>query len=279
MNKVHAIQDEIPFEKPAKKKCVEYLYIEADEDHIHKQEKTVPEKKRGMIGKLLYLYEGREEKYGRKELKNVFYLGGLYAGGEENHRLFRRMQKYIETNYETKYLQKVYVSGDCGAWIKAGVADIDKGVMVMDKYHLMKYINKAANQMLDDANEVKGKLWKALYKGKKKKFVKVLKAVRKCVPNPKPVDECEEYVLNNWDSAVLRMQDKNVYGCSFFKIRNGVETLPSLLRRQYHADRMLVRGLIRGRFFFGCKIGALNFKKLFTYRKGLGHYAQNPVLA
>ncbi len=26
--------------KPEKKKCVEYLYIEADEDHIHKQEKT-----------------------------------------------------------------------------------------------------------------------------------------------------------------------------------------------------------------------------------------------
>ena len=65
---------------------------------------------------------------------------------------------------------------------------------------------------------------------------------------------------------------------NFFKIRNGVETLPSLLRRQYHADRMVVRGLIQGRFFFGCKIGALNFKKLFTYRKGLGHYAQNPVL-
>lgn len=66
---------------------------------------------------------------------------------------------------------------------------------------------------------------------------------------------------------------------SFFRIRNGVETIPSMLRRLYHADRMPVRGLIRGRFFFGCKIGALNFKKLFTYRKGLGNYAQNPVLA
>lgn len=66
---------------------------------------------------------------------------------------------------------------------------------------------------------------------------------------------------------------------NLFKIRNGVETVPSMLRRQYHADRMPVRGLIRERFFFGCKIGALNFKKLFTYRKGLGHYAQNPVLA
>ena len=214
MDKVHAVQAELPFEKPEKKKCVEYLYIEADEDHIHKQEKTVSGKKSGMIGKLLYLYEGRTEKDGRRELTHVFYLGGLYAGSEENHRLFRRMQKYIETNYETKYLKKVYVSGDCGAWIKAGVSDIDKGVMVMDKYHLMKYINKAANQMLDDAGEVKGRLWKALYKGKKKKFVKTLKAVRKCAPNEKAVNESEEYVLNNWDSAVLRMQDKNVYGCS-----------------------------------------------------------------
>ena len=61
---------------------------------------------------------------------------------------------------------------------------------------------------------LKGRLWKALYKGKKKKFVKTLKAVRKCAPNEKAVNECEEYVLNNWDSAVLRMQDKNVYGCS-----------------------------------------------------------------
>lgn len=214
MEKVHAIQMEIPFEKPEKKKCVEYLYLEADEDHIHKQEKNASGKKKGMIGKLLYLYEGQEEKNGRRELNRVFYLGGLYCGSEENHHLFRRMQEYIETNYETKYLKKVYISGDCGAWIKAGVSDIDKGVMVMDKYHLMKYINKAAGQMLDDTNEVKGRLWKALYKGKKKKFRKTLKAVKKCAPNVKAVDACGEYVMNNWESAVLRMRDKNVYGCS-----------------------------------------------------------------
>lgn len=30
----------------------------------------------------------------------------------------------------------------------------------------------------------------------------------------KAVNDCEEYLLNNWDSAVRRMQDKNVYGCS-----------------------------------------------------------------
>lgn len=33
-----------------------------------------------------------------------------------------------------------------------------------------------------------------------------------------------------------------------FRIRNGVEIVPSILRRIYHTDRMPVRGLIRGRF-------------------------------
>ena len=84
------------------------------------------------------------------------------------------------------------------------MSDIDKGVMVMDKYHLIKYISKAAGQMPDDINEVKGKLWKFRYKGRKKKFVKILEVVRKCAPNEKAVNECEEYMQNNWDSAVLQ---------------------------------------------------------------------------
>lgn len=63
------------------------------------------------------------------------------------------------------------------------------------------------------------------------------------------------------------------------RIRNGVETIPSILRRIYHADRMPVRGCIPSRFFFGCKIAALNVRKLLTFRTGRGHYAQNPVLA
>ena len=33
-----------------------------------------------------------------------------------------------------------------------------------------------------------------------------------------------------------------------------------------------------GQVLFGSKIVALNFEKLFNYVKGLGHYAQNPVL-
>lgn len=31
-------------------------------------------------------------------------------------------------------------------------------------------------------------------------------------------------------------------------------------------------------FFFGCKAAALNVRKLITFRKERGHYAQNPIL-
>lgn len=49
------------------------------------------------------------------------------------------------------------------------------------------------------------------------------------------------------------------------RFRNGVETIPSILRRKYGIDKIPVRGLIRSRFFFGCKIGALNIKKFCKY--------------
>jgi len=62
------------------------------------------------------------------------------------------------------------------------------------------------------------------------------------------------------------------------RLRNGVETVPSILKNQYGADHMPARGIQRCKFFFGSKIGALNFKKLFRFRNGTGHYALNPIL-
>lgn len=63
------------------------------------------------------------------------------------------------------------------------------------------------------------------------------------------------------------------------KIRNGVETIPSILRRRYDIDHMPVRGKIRMKHRFGFKIGALNLKKLFKYLDGLDGYASNAVIA
>lgn len=46
------------------------------------------------------------------------------------------------------------------------------------------------------------------------------------------------------------------------KKRNGVEGLPSVLRRRYHVDTMPVRGLVRSKIWFSFKIGAINVKRV-----------------
>lgn len=80
------------------------------------------------------------------------------------------------------------------------------------------------------------------------------------------------------ERAKTRRHMKSETFKDYARLRNGVETLPSNIRRNYHVEK-LPRGKQRGKFFFGCKIAALNFRKLFNFRKGLGSYALNPVIA
>ena len=55
--------------------------------------------------------------------------------------------------------------------------------------------------------------------------------------------------------------------------RNGVEALPSLLRRKYHVDKIPAHGKKRTRLYFGFKIAALNFQKLLDYENSLVYCA------
>lgn len=64
----------------------------------------------------------------------------------------------------------------------------------------------------------------------------------------------------------------------FSRLRNGVETIPSILKNVYHVNRMSGRGRLRCKFFFGSKVSALNFRKLLGFRRGTGNYAQNALL-
>ena len=65
----------------------------------------------------------------------------------------------------------------------------------------------------------------------------------------------------------------------YAKFRNGVEAIPSLLRRRYHVDKIPVHGKNRTRLFFGFKIAALNFQKLLDYINNLDSYASNEEIA
>lgn len=65
----------------------------------------------------------------------------------------------------------------------------------------------------------------------------------------------------------------------YARFRNGVETIPSALRRRHNVDKMPVRGLIRCRLYFGFKVAAMNVRKLVKYRSSLGKCTSNAIIA
>ena len=215
MNKIHRIVEELPLDAPAEKKHCKYLYVEADEDHIHRQEAGKEAKDGCILGKLVYVFEGREAvRKGRNALINPVYFGGSYAGAEGNSQLWDRVQEYILKNYDQRSLKCIYISGDGASWIKAGTEHIAKSVFVADRFHLMKYINAAARQMLDECDEVKGKIYKNIWKDRLKKIQKLFKKMRKSASSLKPIDECETFLTNNWDAIQRAFHAPGVIGCS-----------------------------------------------------------------
>ena len=215
LNKVHGIVEEMPFKEAEGKKACEYLYVEADEDHIHRQKWGHEEKGSCIIGKLVYVYEGKEEVcQGKRQLIHPVFFGGMYAGRESNRHLWERVDEYIQKNYDTDALKRVYIIGDGGGWIKAGTDYVGKSRFVVDKFHVMKYINAAANQMLDEAEETKGKFYRYIYRGKKKKAEKLLMRMKQSAEKIKPIEELESFLLNNWEAIRTAYKDKHVYGCS-----------------------------------------------------------------
>ena len=73
--------------------------------------------------------------------------------------------------------------------------------------------------------------------------------------------------LAHTEEAIRRKDDETMKLIG--RIRNGVETIPSILRRKYHVDDMPVRGKLKTKVFFGFKMFALNFSKLWLYERGL----------
>ena len=65
----------------------------------------------------------------------------------------------------------------------------------------------------------------------------------------------------------------------YARFRNGVEAIPSLLRRRYNIDKIPAHGKRRTRFHFGFKIAALNFQKLLSYEDSLVNCASNKEIA
>lgn len=86
--------------------------------------------------RMVIVYEGIAKFGKRVVLQNKTHIGGDYDGKVEE--LWTEVMTYIENNYDTEYLDRIYLQGDGGAWIVSGKEYLIKAKYVLDEFHMKK---------------------------------------------------------------------------------------------------------------------------------------------
>lgn len=225
-NKIHELKF-FPLQvKDASKKQVDYLYIDADEDHVSLQYleqkgDIVKPRSNTSMPKLAYVYEGLEPdapKSQRMRLVEPKYFGGVYDGSKGVEQFWSEIYDYIEATYDVTKIKKIYINGDGAAWIKSGRKWIAGSTFVLDKFHMQKYIIAATSHLLDSAGDARSELYHAIHKRAKwmavATFEKILQ-VTETQSQRKKVETSRSYILGHWDGIMQSFKNKDAQvGCS-----------------------------------------------------------------
>ena len=203
MHKVR--QEELKVETEKENKKIERLYIEADEDHVSERGLKI-----GMP-KLIYIHEGNYQKGKRNILKNIHYIGCLGRNSEE---LWLEVAEYIDKKYDIKNIKRVYICGDGASWIKEGLNWIEKSKFVLDRFHLLKYINQATL----DFPQYKSKLWYNINISDPISVGNIFKEIIKQTKDERrreKVKEIYKYVMHQWEGIeIYETEGRYLKGCS-----------------------------------------------------------------
>ena len=229
MNKLHALEFPKNTEKPEEKKVVDYLYIDADEDHVSLQFREKKgdliktennRKNNNAIAKLVYVYEGIEKEAPsskRHKLVNPYYFSRV-CDGDANQKFWDEIFEYVDNHYELSKVKKIYLNADGGAWIKSGKNRIDGITYVLDEFHLEKAITKLTSHMEDSIEDAKREIYTAIRNKTKEDFKEIVSRLEGCLKDEsgiKRIKENKDYILENWTAARLRLKHKDgVKGCS-----------------------------------------------------------------
>lgn len=225
-NKIHDLNFFPEINVPSEKKQVDYLYIDADEDHVSLQYleqkgDIVKPRTNTSMPKLAYVYEGLEPdapKSQRMRLIEPKYFGGVYEGSKGVEQFWREIYDYIQATYEVTKIKKIYIHGDGASWIKSGSKWIDGAIFVLDKFHMQKYIIAATAHLLDSAGDARSELYHAIHKKAKWMVVGTFKKILNITENEnqrKKVETSRLYILGHWDGIMQGLQNEAMQvGCS-----------------------------------------------------------------
>jgi len=224
-NIVHDLVVDYPQKEKVEKKKLKHLHIVADEDHVAAQfwnvkgdlkTSTNGNKINTIIDKIIVVFEDIVDdapagsKTHRYRLTGKHTFCGVYKGTDNNYKLWQEVQDYISANYDLDVLEKVYINGDGASWIKAGADILFHGRFVLDKFHMMKYVNQSVSH-LGNEDEVKEYIWECLngaYKdGIKEAYRAILEVTEKDSNKYEEVKKSKQYLLNNWDGIEIRKNE------------------------------------------------------------------------
>ena len=129
---------------------------------------------------------------------------------------------YIENNYNTEYLEKVYISGDGANWIKTGLEWIIKSEYVLDEFHMKKAVNGIVGRITKTNKEEKEKQKKEIRTALRRlNFVKFKEICYEILAEEiekttrKRKEDLMNYILNNVEGIKnLYRNKKELHGCS-----------------------------------------------------------------
>lgn len=220
-NLLHKTQFPKSFQIPEMKKTVDYLYIDADEDHYHLQfheargDIEVNEngrKNNDAMTKMIYVYEGIEPeapKSKRDKLINTHYF--LRGYNQSSKDMWKEVFEYIDATYDVEKIKKIYINSDGGQWIKTGYRGLADTTFVLDEFHLSKYVFKMIAHTKDTQDDARNEIYSCIRNQTKEDFFKVVEKLKECTTSEKThkkIDDAAKYIASNWTAAKLRLKKK-----------------------------------------------------------------------
>ncbi len=219
-NILHALIFPRNYRVPAVKKVVEYLYIEADEDHYHLQfqnekgdleRNSAGRKNNGAVNRLIYVHEGIEPEAPRSKryrLINPHYF--CRGEGEDNRDLWKEVFSYINDCYDTEKIRKIYLNSDGGLWIQSGYRRMAGITFVLDGYHLKKYISGMTSHMKEGKEKAVSEIYDCIRNKTKAEFLEHVKGLEEAAGQEsglRRIREASGFITSNWMAAKYRLKN------------------------------------------------------------------------
>lgn len=199
---------EAAWSRPDEKRQVEYLYVEADEDHVPNQD---PQGSHWQP-RLVYVHEGVEGTGKRQKLKNVHHFGGLFY--RDTEALCNDVWRYLDAHYDLECVKTIFVSGDGASWIRQLVESIPGAVFVLDRFHAVKKMTAAVGRWEDLSKSLR----QAVEQADREKARSILKEAHKRADTEhkrKSIEKTLTYLMRQWDGIKAWSQYRRaIVGCS-----------------------------------------------------------------